>query len=168
MRAYSLIAALVVTSSLSACGGGIGGGSGADAGPPAWFLRGHERQQAVAARATSFGGQRFMVATDQAPGVYRERMAGLIETCWINGDRNWRVERVPGGEALSLRKAAVGEEGPMEAIRLSMSKAGGPGLEVNASGPLASSDQRDRLRRALERAKTFNPQAPDCPRTAAS
>lgn len=166
MRAPLSFAALAVAASVSACSGVAGGGD--MAGPPEWFLRDHERRQLAAAEIAAAGGMRFAVVTDQPARVYRERVAGLIESCWINGEPGWRVQRAGNGRDLSLVSAPPSSGAPQqEAIRLMVKKSQGPGLEVMTFGPLATDEQRDRLRRSFERAKSFNPSAPLCPKSAA-
>lgn len=160
MRFPTVLAALAASFALTACGGA--GAGGQMAGPPDWFLRDHERQQAAAARAGA-DGMIFAVPTPQAPNVYRERVAFLIEECWIGKEAGWRLQRGPGGRDLSLIEQR-GKDAPQNlAVRFSVAKGEGPGLLVHASGALATDAQRDRLRRSLERAATFNPSAPHCP-----
>lgn len=165
MRAFSAAAALASAFTLSACGG-LGSG-GELAGPPDWFLRDHEKQQIAAARTAPRGAMTFAVPTNQTPSVYRERVAFLIEKCWIDGEPGWRLQRGPGRQELSLIEIPLGEQ-PRSApdgvaVRFAVQKGEGPGLLVRASGALATEPQRDRLRRSLERASTFNPAAPHCP-----
>ena len=165
MRAFSVLAALASALSLSACGGL--GSSGQMSGPPDWFLRDQEKQQIAAARTAPRGAMTFAVPTNQTPSVYRERMAFLIQKCWIDGEPGWRLKRGPGRQDLTLIELPVGEQ-PRSApdgvaVRFTVEKGEGPGLLVSASGALASEPQRDRLRRSLERASTFNPSAPHCP-----
>ena len=165
MRVLPVLAAIASAASLSACGGL--GSSGQMAGPPDWFLRDHEKQQIAAARATPQGAMTFAVPTNQTPSVYRERVAFLIEKCWIDGEPGWRLKRGPGRQDLTLIEAPLDGQ-PRSApdgvaVRFSVQKGEGPGLLVRASGALASEPQRDRLRRALERASIFNPAAPHCP-----
>lgn len=166
MRAYSVAAILVSAFSLSACGG-LGSG-GQMAGPPDWFLRDHEKQQIAAARTAPRGALTFAVPTNQSPSVYRERVAFLIEKCWIDGEPGWRLRRGPGRQELSLIEIPLSDQQPRSApdgvaVRFAVQKGDGPGLLVRASGALATEPQRDRLRRSLERASTFNPAAPHCP-----
>ena len=165
MRALSIAAALAAAFSLSACSGL--GSSGELSGPPDWFLRDQERQQIAAARAAAKGGMIFAVPTPQSPSIYRERVAFLVERCWIDGEPGWRLQRGPGRQEVTLfeiaQTAQATEVSDTVTVRFDVSKGDGPGLLVRVSGALATEPQRDRLRRALERASTFNPSAPHCP-----
>ena len=159
MRLPTAAAALVAAMSLTACSGGV---SSDQAGPPDWFLKDHERQQVAAARAQA-GGMMFAVPTPQSPNIYRERVAFLIEECWVGDEAGWRLQRGPGRQDVSLYEVSQGGAARNLAVQFSVSKGEGPGLLVHANGALATDEQRDRLRRSLERAATFNPSAPHCP-----